>query len=58
MSEKRSVTRTIARRYQAADKKGKQKILDEFTRTAGYNRKYAISELGTEGGNETTLVRH
>lgn len=56
MSEKRSVTRTIARRYQAADKKGKQKILDEFTKTAGYNRKYAIHVLSTWGKEQVHLV--
>jgi len=45
MKEKRSVTRETARRYRKANKRGKQKILDEFTRTTKYHRKYAIQLL-------------
>jgi hypothetical protein len=49
MSERKSVTRVIARRYRKADKKIKQKILDEYTETTGYNRKYAIHLLANWG---------
>jgi len=56
MSEKRSITREIVRRYKAAEKKGKQKILDEFIKTTKYNRKYAIHLLSTWGKEQVHLV--
>jgi hypothetical protein len=45
MREKQSVTRETAQRYRKAEKKDKKGILDEFTKTTGYNRKYAIGLL-------------
>ncbi|MDR1636340.1 MAG: hypothetical protein LBR93_03285 [Treponema sp.] len=33
----------MAVQYRAADKAGKKRILDEFTVTTGYHRKYAIT---------------
>ncbi len=56
MSEKRSITRETVRRYKAADRKGKQRILDEFTQTTGYNRKYAIHLLSTWGKEQLHMV--
>jgi len=56
MKEKRAVTQEIARRYRRADKKGKHQILDEFTRTTGYNRKYAIHLLTNWGKKKTVMI--
>lgn len=49
MGEKRAVTRETAQRYRQATKKGKAKILDEFTKTTGYNRTYSCHLLSTWG---------
>ena len=49
MRERQSVTRETAQRYRKADKKDEQSILDQFTRTTRYNRKYAISLLSNWG---------
>ena len=49
MGEKKVVTREPVPRYRKPTKKGKQKILDEFTQTTGYNRKYACHVLSTWG---------
>jgi alpha-mannosidase len=54
MSEKRSVTRETVSRYRIVDKKHKQRILDEFTQTTGYRRKYAIHLLSTWGKEHYT----
>jgi hypothetical protein len=35
----------IYQRYRHAGRREKQRILDEFCQTAGYNRKYAIRVL-------------
>jgi hypothetical protein len=40
MKDKKKVCEKIARRYQKADKKGKGKLLDEYTVTLEYNRDY------------------
>lgn len=49
MSERRSMVREIAKRYQRAKKKEKGNILNEFVELSGYNRKYAIHILANEG---------
>jgi len=49
MAEKKKVTAVNGKRYRAADRKGKTKILDEFTATTGYNRKYAVRVLKNAG---------
>ena len=49
MSAKRTITNAIAARYRAESKRGKQMMLDEFCRTTGYHRKYAIQLLGSWG---------
>lgn len=56
MSEKKSITRETAPRYKRADKKGKQRILDEYTKTTGYNRKYAIHLLSTWGKEQLHMI--
>lgn len=56
MSEKKSITRETAPRYKRADKKSKQKILDEYTQTTGYNRKYAIHLLSTWGHEQLHMI--
>lgn len=42
---KQEYLRSIKERYKNSSKKEKQKILDEFCYTCGYNRKYAIRIL-------------
>ena len=56
MSEKRSITRETVLRYRKSDKKGKKAILDEFVRTTGYNRKYAIHLLSNWGKEHVRIV--
>ena len=45
MRQKQAVTRQVALRYKKARKKEKGMILDEFTKTTGYNRSYASRVL-------------
>jgi len=40
MKTRKKISNEIYRRYQKAEKKGKAKILDEYTKTLGYNRDY------------------
>jgi hypothetical protein len=56
MGEKRALTRETVRRYRTADKTGKQRILDEFTKITGYNRKYAIHILSTWGQEKVRII--
>ena len=56
MGERMSVTRETAVRYRKADKAGKQRILDEFTETTGYHRKYAIQMLNQWGKERLRIV--
>ena len=49
MREKEALTNEIAARYRKESKKGKQAILDEFCRTTGYHRKYALQLLNSWG---------
>ena len=41
MKSRRRIDKAVAERYQRARKKEKSKILDEFAKTAQYNRAYA-----------------
>lgn len=50
---RRELVVATAPRYQEANKKGKQRILDEFTAATGYHRKYAISLLNQERWQQT-----
>ena len=45
MKTRKKLTEETAKRYCTAGKKQKSKIIDEFTATTGYNRKYAIHIL-------------
>jgi hypothetical protein len=45
LNSKRELLSAIAPRYQAASKKQKQQILDEFVAATGYHRRYAIPLL-------------
>jgi hypothetical protein len=49
MHQKKALTREIAVRYRSSARTEKKQILDEFTRTTGYHRKYAITLLAHEG---------
>jgi transposase InsO family protein len=56
MKERRPLTREFAVRYRAARSKAeKSRILTGFVSASGYNRKYAIGILGSEG--KTKLLR-
>ena len=43
--EKKPITREMARRYRKADRKGKQRILNNFVHVNEYNRKYTLHVL-------------
>lgn len=45
MKEKQALTREVCVRYRSCKKKDKTIILDEFVKTTGYNRKYALQLL-------------
>ena len=45
MKTKKKLTEETAKRYCKAGKKQKSTIIDEFTATTGYNRKYAIKKI-------------
>ena len=55
MSVKKALTGELAPQYRRAGKKEKSKMLDEFVRQTGYNRKYALHML-THWGKETFLT--
>ena len=56
MKERKPVIREFAAHYRAAKTKAeKSKALDDFIAATGYNRKYAIGVLGSEG--KTKLLR-
>jgi hypothetical protein len=55
MRTKRIITEVTAKRCRTADRKGKTRIPDEFVKTTGYNRKYALHILANRG--KTALVR-
>ncbi|TVQ37280.1 MAG: transposase [Spirochaetaceae bacterium] len=56
MREKKALTNEIAVRYRAESKNGKQAILDEFCRSTGYHRKYAMHLLNTWGKKKIHVV--
>ena len=54
MSERRAITREVAKRYQKAQKKEKWKMLNEFVETIGYTRCYASYLLRNWGREPKT----
>lgn len=56
MREKRALTNEVAIRYRKASKVGKQAILDEFCRTTGYHRKYAVQLLNGWGKKKIRVI--
>lgn len=56
MREKKALTNEIAVRYRAHSKDGKKAILDEFCRTTGYHRKYAMQLLNSWGKKKIHVV--
>lgn len=49
MSERQSLVRVTAERYQRSGKREKRLILDEFVKSSGYHRTYASFLLGNHG---------
>lgn len=49
MAVKKELTQEFAQRYRVADRATQSRLLDEFTATTGYNRKYAIHLLNRWG---------
>ena len=56
MREKKVLTNEIAVRYRKESKIGKQAILDEFCRTTGYHRKYAVQVLNSWGKKKIRVI--
>jgi hypothetical protein len=56
MSEQKAFTREICVRYPKAGQIEKKAVLNEFTTTTGYNRKYAIRTLNAAFQRATLLV--
>jgi hypothetical protein len=58
MKERKPLVREFAIRYRAANiKVEKSKILDDFISATGYNRKYAIGILDSEGKTKLLLLK-
>ena len=56
MKEKQAVTEQIRARYKQAAKKEKTVILDEFIKTTGFNRKYALRKLGKQNIKDDIVI--
>ncbi len=56
MRQKKALTNEIAVRYRGESRKGKQAILDEFCRSTGYHRKYAMQLLNSWGKKKIAIV--
>ena len=56
MKDKKALTQELAKRYRRSDRKQKTAILDEFIKTTGYRRKYAIHLLANWGKRKTRVI--
>ena len=56
MSQKHAITNKTASRYRRSSKQEKKYILDEYTKTTGYNRKYASHLLTHWGTKHITTI--
>src|SRR6056297_3086401 len=56
MREKKALTNEIAVRYRKASKIDKQTLLDQFCRTTGYHRKYAVQKLNSWGKRKIQVI--
>ena len=56
MREKKALTKELVATYRQESKSGKQAILDEFCRTTGYHRKYAVELLKSWGKKKKIRV--
>ena len=56
MQARKAVTKEVAARYRRAGKKEKVRILDEFCKTTGYARKYAITVLRNYGKESVVRI--
>ena len=56
MKDKKALTQELAKRYRRSDRKQKTAILDDFIRTTGYRRKYAIHLLANWGKRNTRVI--
>jgi hypothetical protein len=56
MTKKKVPTNQIAARYRKAAKMGKRTILDEFSRTTGYHRNYAVEKLNSWGKRKIKVI--
>ena len=56
MRERKALTNETARRYRAAAKKEKTRILDEFCLNTSYNRKYALHLLNWWGRRQVKII--
>ena len=57
MKTRKKICNEIYRRYQKAGKKGKSKILDEYTITLGYNRDYLACLLSNWDKKRYTVIK-
>jgi hypothetical protein len=54
---RREMVWSVAKRYRDADRSGKKQILDEFCKTTGHNRKYAIGLLNRPPAERSEPIR-
>ena len=56
MKDKKALMQELAKRYRRSDRKQKTAILDDFIKTTGYRRKYAIHLLANWGKRNTRVI--
>jgi hypothetical protein len=58
LATRRELIQAIAKRYHAAARRDKKKILDEFVEVTGFHRKHAIRALRKAAADEASKPRH